>query len=328
VEEAAPTGTDDVTIVLEADKTRLQHEQDVLAAQRQDFAQERQRLEREHQALVGQIGALNNPDAGTRAVLEAARKLLAEQQRILDDRASTLEAERARLQHETADLADKLVKQAHVARPASTGCSVEAREQDVAAREKGVAAREQQVAKREQDVAAREVDAARIVDDAAKALAAVQAGAAPAPTVATAGSPKGATGPATADEVTGLETHVHSTMDDRGLLADDLPQAQRKLLAEATNAEARHDYVAARAALAQLDASVRGTKVDKAFVTAKMKRVNLRLQKVQTQLDAAKQATVRDLLAEVNDAFNDGHFDRANHKINQIIATLAMQSSG
>jgi hypothetical protein len=313
-----------VTVVLQADHSRVQHDVDVLEAQRQAFANERARLEQAHAAIVEKIAALGSPDVPTRNVLEAAQRLLAEQERVLTERAAVLDRERGRLEREDRELAARLGKQPRGGGP-HPPASLGQREQDIVAREKALAERELGLARREEAVAGREAEATRTLGEATRALTALQAGLGSAlhAGAAAAAEAKTASAASAASSVGDLDARLRADMDARGLLTADLPAPLRKLAADAAAAIGRKDFKAAQAALARLQPPLQAMRVDQAFVTAKMKRINQQLLKAQPKLDDGRQARVRALLGEVNEAFNDGHFDRANRKINELVAALA-----
>jgi hypothetical protein len=105
-------------------------------------------------------------------------------------------------------------------------------------------------------------------------------------------------------------------MNKKGLLRTDLPEPVRDLETEATRAMAKGDYGQARFAASQLYGTVKVTKVDKAFIADKIRRLNgmLKGQRL-TQ-------PVEQLFREATQNVADGNFASANRKLNRIHSAI------
>src|SRR5262249_20172341 len=122
-------------------------------------------------------------------------------------------------------------------------------------------------------------------------------------------------------DVEPLLTSARRKMADRGLLEADLPAPALGLEREATAAMASGDLGRARLAADQLVASVDSVKIDKAFIVAKINRLNA--PRSRATLSAAARRDVEDLFRDATTDYGDGKFAAANGKLNRIFATLS-----
>ena len=311
---------EDVTIVVEADKSRILQEETALKARRQEFETERARVEREREEIAEKLSSISKKDKSQRDKLESAEKELNDQQKRLRDRSESFEGDRAKLEQEKSKLLERIGKMTAT----RGGLTVEQREEAIARREAAVAQREKDVAKREADAARGLTDIRSMMDEvrtgvsAAKAAAA-QGAAAPQPRSSTAGGE-----PATKVSVAKQQKTIRSKMDTKGILGEDLPATVRDLDANAGSAVSSKDYASAAEAFSQLSQAVDSIAINHAFVQAKMARINRQFEekKVGNSIDDSKQKKIQTLLAEASDSFSDGRYDRANKKINQIYGIL------
>ncbi len=313
----APKQPEDLTIVVEADKSRILQEEKDLKEKRQGFEEERERLAQQKSDIDSKLSSLSKKDKKQREELETEqRRLAAEEQRIKQS-AESFEAERNKLQADKSKLLERLTKMTAT----RGGLTLEQREQVVAEREHAVAEREAQLAKREHTLAERDAEIGSRLQDISQKLAEVGQGGLTKTVVVTspATTTGGSSGP-TRSSINKLERQVRVRMDSKGLLADDLPPTAKDLEKSAKKAVDAKDYDSAQDALTDLLKIIEGINVNSAFVKAKMARIN-RLYG-QKKPSAKSQRQIASLIAEVSEATTDGRFDRANRKINQISALL------
>jgi chromosome segregation ATPase len=121
-------------------------------------------------------------------------------------------------------------------------------------------------------------------------------------------------------DVEPLLTKARAAMSKKGILASDLPGGVAALEREATSAMADGDYGKAFLAASTLKDTIEGIRIDKAFVSAKIGRLNRQV-KAQ-KLDDAKSKQVLEWFNEVGAEYNDGDFKSANKRLNQIAGEL------
>src|SRR5262249_62016958 len=113
-----------------------------------------------------------------------------------------------------------------------------------------------------------------------------------------------------------LLTAARRKMSAKGLLESDLPAPAKNLEREATAAMSSGDYGRARFAADQLVATVDSLKVDKAFIVAKINRLNGAMRSAKLSPDAKKE--VDDLFRDATADYGDGRFGSANGKLNRL----------
>ena len=109
-------------------------------------------------------------------------------------------------------------------------------------------------------------------------------------------------------------------MQDKGILASDLPPGTARLVDDARSAMESGDYVRAKYAADQLLDVVSELHVDRSFIGAKMSRLASAMRGKSLQGDRRKE--VDSLFQEATAAYGDGKFSQANTKINRIFALL------
>ena len=183
----------------------------------------------------------------------------------------------------------------------------------VAAREAGVAGRERQLAKRESQVAAREAAVSQREEGlASKWKETCSAGSVQ--TVIRTVDTKGST--YTKKDVEPLLAKARREMSKKGLLFSDLPEQAKGLEREANDGIKEGDYGRARLAASQLVNTVRAIKINKAFIAAKIARLNQRIGG--KRLNKATEGLFREATAY----YGDAKFGKANNKLNQISSSL------
>jgi hypothetical protein len=247
---------------------------------------------------------------GKRADLDERRRAIVAQggdTSEIDREVSELATSEGSLVDEERDLNGKLdevlTQRRALMQQLSGGADVGGREAGVATREKDVARREARLAEREAALSAREDEAAKRWKDACTIGGTT--------TIVQAAPPPRGTSYGKGD-VEPLLRAARAEMEKRGILPSDLPDNVRGLEAEAGKAMAAGDYSTARLAAQQLSGTVRAIKIDRAFIAAKIGRLNAGARGKKLTPDAER--SFRDATA----AYGDGKFVDANKKLNQI----------
>lgn len=267
---------------------------DALLAMRSEIEDERAQLVEKREVLVERGEDTSEIDEKLAALVERDREVDAQQDEFYDK------------------LDDHLAKQRSVvaALAASAGTEgVAAREAAVAAREKELARREERLASRESEMARRESEMAKRWKDscATTPTTIVQ-------TIDAKGSKY------TEKDVEPLLRRARREMSRKGILAADLPPPTRELEREASAAMKERDYRRARLAAQQLLGTVRATRIDKAFIAAKIGRLNQMMKG--RNLAGSVQRNVDSLFRDATASYGDGKFGRANKKLNEIYAAI------
>ncbi len=312
-QKAAPeAAVEEMSIVVEADKTRILEEEQSLKKERANVESEQARLERERAEVSERLASVNKKDKAQRDKLEADQRRLQEEETRLNARLRSFQDDRDKLERDKNVLLEKLSK---LEGPKS-GQSIQQREETMAKRERDLAKREAELAQRERAVAEREAEVGKALRDAQGLLA--SAGNTRTVVVAAAAPSASASSNPTSASVGALRREVMRKMEYRGLLTDDLPPTARELDADARSALKSKDYGAAQEALLKLDKAVDAVVVNSAFVQGKMTRINRTY--AGTKLDQNRSTQVQKLLSEFGELATDGRWDRANQKANQMVA--------
>lgn len=285
----------ELTIVVEADKSKLQNEERLLDAKRVNLESDRQRLAAAEEELRQRKAQVGRADADARRRVEEEEAELAARSREIAGRAASLEAEHKELARQKDAL---LARIASGVAPAGDA----ARERSLAAREAAIAAREAEIAVRETALAAREADVARRE---------------PRPLVV-----PGEPGPAALSprELESRHRAVLADMDRRGILVSDLPpeaQAHNRDIYEARKAG---DWPRATLLVERLSAAAAQVKVDRALLERKMAR--LAEMRQGTRLASDVKAEVERLFESVTRQYNDNQYEKANKDMNRIALIL------
>jgi hypothetical protein len=307
-EQTSAPVNEDLTIVVEADKSRILQEEQSLQQKKQSFEQERERLSKERSDVEQKLSSLSKKDKRQREELEAQQKRLADEERRVRERASTFENERQKLEDDKNKLLDRISKMTAT----KGGLTIEQREQAIAQREKDVAEREHRVAQREAEASNRIAELSKVLAELQASGGLTKTVVVNNPTVA----PSGGGGGGNRASALKMQKQVRSGLDSKGLLLDDLPQSARELYKNGNEAFEAKDFDSATQSYSELAGIIDGIQINRAFVEAKMLRINKMSEK--KQLDAKGQG----LLQEISDASTEGRWDRANKKINQVLALL------
>lgn len=287
-----------------AENGKLSASQEALLARRDTLLSSRRKLKQEREALAEERARVLATGGDTSEVDKKADELKQEEQQ--------LGAEEDRLNHDFEELLT--AQRAVLASIASAGgetAQIAAREATLAGREKTVAARESRLAERERELATREQGLAereRTTCGAARAPVIIQQ----------APPPSGAT--YSKRDVESLLERARRYMSKKGILPSDLPAPVQGLEREATKAMGKGDYASARFAASQLMTTVDATKIDRAFIQAKIALLSSTVKGTTLADDVRKK--VDDLFREATTYYGDGKFSSANQRLNKIYALL------
>ncbi len=292
----------ELTIVVEADKSKLQNEERLLQAQRDALEEERKRLAAEQEQIEQERSSIGKVDEQTRLRLEEKMKGLAAREREAMARSESLESSRKELERQ---------KQALTGAPAVVAAaSPEVRERALASREHAIAAREAEVAVREKSIAAREADVARREKDLAALLARPIAAPPPEP----------GTRVLSRKEIEARHRKVLADMEQRGVLVSDLPVEAQGYNSQIFEAKAGGDYARATSLLQRLTTAAAAVKVDKDLIERKMARLSE--MRADAKIDAKVKAEVDKLFQRVTREYNDSQYGKANQGMNRIAVLL------
>ena len=314
-ETSEDDAVEDLTIVVEQDKSRIAEEEAGLAEREAAMEAERERLEQERKALTKKLTTLSQSDKSGQANLLAEKEALDKEEQRIRDQARSFEEKRDRLEAEKSALIERISAMTENAGAgAGAGAAVQ-----IAERERRVARREADVAAREKAVAEREKEAAKTLQDLNTVLASLKDGAGVTRTVVVNAPASGSSG-ATRGQAQKSQKNLRNKMDAKGLLMEDLSSSAASAYQQGVSAMNSKDWGTASAAFDQVAAAVDATAINRQFIQGKLTRLNRAM--ASKKLDAGRKKKVQDLLGQINDAYTDGRFDRANRRANQLAALL------
>lgn len=317
---ACPNGSDadndnsveDLTIVVEADKSRILEEEQRLQDKRKTVQAEAATLEGQREALKKQLASLSKKDKKSRAKLEAEEKRLAGEERRMRQRLKSFEDERSKLEEEKTRLLERISALAGTKGGLSGGGVGRA---DMQRLTRNVSLLQKDVDKLNTDSAKRHDEMMSMLRDIAKS------GGTRTVVISAPAAPSGGT--ISKRQVEKVRSQSKSKMRAKGILVADLPPAARDHEKSGISAMSSKDYSAAHDSFRRFASIIEGIRIDQAFVQAKMTRINRSYNEKVNKLDSNKHARLQKLLDAVSDSFSDGRYDRANKKINQIYALLS-----
>ncbi|MCK5687719.1 hypothetical protein KAI87_00550, partial [Myxococcota bacterium] len=164
-------GVEELSIVVEADSSRIEEAEKELMAKKYAIATERSRLQKERADLSGKLATLSKQDKSQRAKLEATEKRLSEEEDRLrkrsvgiDKERSSLEKDKTKLLQENTRLVDQLKRMNQNKGGMSTG-----------QREEMMTRREDSVARREAKIIGEEKEVQKLHKESLRTLEAIQA---------------------------------------------------------------------------------------------------------------------------------------------------------
>lgn len=262
-----------------------------------------------------------NLAAGDKAAVEALEKeeaQLLKKERELFRQEGTVNRKLLNLLEKRSTLLSKANQALSTAASSAGAPKAARREAAVANREKQLAQREKELAKREAALAKREAEMARREKELAKGCAAMT----PSFSISTVEVPRGSGGARkySKSDVKSVYDKALHVMSRRGIRTSDLPSAVRKLKSDIRSYLRKKEYYRGKYASDQFLKIVRSIKIDRAFVSAKMARLNRRIQR--KKLSSSKENKVNELFRQATQAYGDAKFRRANAKLNRIYSVM------
>ncbi len=284
----------------------ISKEEDSLLARRDALVKARQRIRDERDALDAQRLAALAAGGDTAEIDTKVRKLIAEEGGLLDEEEG-LNKRYKEIIRQRREMLDVLATSGGGGEAAGGAAAVAGRERSIASREKGLSDQAAKLAVREEKLALREAAFAK--------REAQMCGIAAAPaTIIKTVDVKGSS--YTKRDVEPLLKKARSYMSKKGIRRSDLPEPARDLEKEATKAMAEGDFGRARFAANQLVSTVRSIKINKAFIQAKIGRLNSAVsgKKLSSKIDK--------LFRQATENYGDGKFSSANKKLNKIYGLI------
>jgi|SoiMethySBSTD1v2_1073268.scaffolds.fasta_scaffold144342_3 hypothetical protein len=276
--------------------TKLQEEEGQVLARRDQLQRERVEVDAERKALDQKRQEVTASGGDSRQLEAEASALAAREAKLL--------ADEAKLGSEL----EGLLRGYQLAAVGGSGKDVAGREAQVAVRERDFARREASLAEREAQLAAREKEQARRERETCGPATAMAPAAPSAPTRYS------------RKDVEPLLTGARRTMSEKGLLPSDLPAPAKNLERDAAEAMSAGDFARARFAADQLVATVDTLPIDKAFIMAKIGRLNTTVKQARVGDETRKQ--IDELFRDATADYGDGKFAAANGKLNRIYALV------
>ncbi len=274
--------------------------EDALLDKRDAIFNMRRDLQSKREALAIERVRVREAGGDTSSIDEQAAQLLTEEKE-LSERENTLN-------DAMADFAKGRRELIAAVSGAGGAASMSGREAAVASREKDLARRERDVASREASLARREEGlATKWKDECA-------AGGTTTQTIIRTVDAKGSS--YTKKDVEPLLSKARREMSKKGLLRSDLPEQARGLESEANKGIKDGDYGRARLAASQLLGTVRNIRINKAFIAAKIQRLNARMR----GKTLSKKA--EGLFREATSLYGDAKYHQSNSKLNKISTSL------
>jgi hypothetical protein len=311
-EKKAKEDKDDMTIVIEADRTEIESKEQALQKERVEIEDQWKALDAERDGLM--VAKEEIKDKAQLKRLVTQMRDVIERERKMRKREEALEKKLDELSKSKSSLLDRVAASGG---GLDTGARIAARERAAAVREKAVGVREADFARREKELAEREADIARREAALMRNQASLAATRIPAmPRVAS----RGSLPPVSASRVSKKYKVVLKKMRRRGILRADLPLESAGLPREIEAAKKEGDFSKMMDLVEQLDAILGATKVNAGFIERKFNRMD-KLTKAKQPKGADKQR-VSSLLRKATQLYADGKFAKANAELNKINALL------
>jgi hypothetical protein len=284
-----------------------------LEASEEDLLSQRGALQRERRQITEQRTALiekRHAPGASRSQIDAEEASLTKREGEILDQETALNRKVDDLLRSRADIVQRATAAAAASATGDSSAQVARREQTVALREKDFARREADLARRETELAGRERDQTKRERE--------QCGPAAPTTIVRTELPKGLR--YSQKDVEPVYRKALRQMQDKGILAADLPPSTARLLEDARRAMESGDYVRGKYAADQLLEALGDVKIDRSFIGAKMARLAAAMKGRSLAGEQRKQVDA--LFQEATTAYGDGKFASANARVNRIFAML------
>ena len=294
-----------MTIVVREDSKRVEEEKTRLANEREKIESlkaELDQAEKSIRKISDQPGETQNK-ADLQSLLQNLKKLRVQQDKLYRQRSKSLDEREKLLQKMQARLQNKAPPVASAGDPAQS--------QQIAALSKGQDKLKQQL------------------DDVNSSLRAIQGqlaamsgkiNSAPVVVAAPAIHPDPTGKPVKRSLVNKRYRKARNQLRKKGLLIEDLPPSYQGHNAAIRKALKAGDTSTANELVTQLLQIIKATKIDGAFINAKLARISARMQR--SKLDKARKTKVTTLFQATTRNVTDGKFKLANRKLNELAALL------
>ena len=308
-DDARPSASDELTIVVQGDRRELEQQEKSLREREESLKADNTQLDQRISELARGLKAA--ADLTQRRRLEDELRTSVDQASAMVVKESALKAQKSEVEAKKQSMdadATRAAQSAMAAREAQAAsreakvsereATLALRDREFAQREKALAARETQAAAREQGLATLTAQNSQQAEHLDRALREV---------------PKGAV-------VEAKHKKVLAEIDARGILVTDLPPEDQPLNADIFSARRLGDFSRAWDLVVELTRAVTHLKVDQKFVEQKM--VRLQGARAGARLSEGQRGEVEKLLREVTASYSDGQYEQANKVLNRISAIL------
>ncbi len=301
---------EELTIVVQADRSKIAKEEQELQSRMSEFQKERERLRKEKDSLMTSKEQLQGHDqVQSRRLSEKERNLYLKEKGMWE-REKSLETERKKLALQKDQMLGRISSGV-----SSPSLDTAHREAGVARREKGMAAREADVAGREKEIARREAELARREAAFLRAKSSIATYRPPLP----AGNRRGQA--VSRKKAQAAYKGALDKMRKHGILPADLPLENSGLINDIAGAKKEGDYDKMMDLSLQLAEIVKSTRIDAEFIDRKFQRLaQLNNEKKPSGKD---KQTVSRLLRKATQLYSDGKLVLANREMNKIFALFA-----
>ena len=315
-EEEGHGKDEDLTIVVEADRSKISKDEQELRIRQVAFEKERKQLRSEKTKLMTEKNQSQNKDKATSKRLSELETRLWEKERSMWSKESTLEEKRNQLSKSKSDLLLKAASGGGRGTPA--GSTIASREAGIANRERTFANRESNLARREKDLTGREAALARREEEFLKLQAKLSTARMPViPRVMPSG------GRVNRKQAEKAFKVVSRKMRARGILWTDLPPEMAGLKKEFYAAKKVGNFDLAKDQVSQLEATLSALVIDAGFIDRKFARLDAQIgSKTLKKKSQKDRQAVSASLRKATQLFGDGKFKAANRELNRISALL------
>ncbi len=297
----------DLTIVVEADRSKITKEEQELRARQAAFEMEKKRLREERAKLMKEKDSLS--DKSSLAHIKQLEQQLWQKEK----RMWKKEAELEQVRQSIAENKDELL--AKVSGVHGGG--------DLAKRERELARREAKLAKRERELTDASTNAVTSrLDKLEQRMAELTRAVEKLASIKPVSMPRMRSSSGIVSRKQSKKTFAKASalMKKKGLLWGDLPGDLSGLRDDFYSAQKSGDYGRANDSAEQLLASVRQMKIDSDFITGKFSRLNALI--ARKPVKAKDKKKVSSSLRKATQLVGDGQFVKANWELNRIFALL------
>ncbi len=308
----APASSGKVEIAEEEQKLKELEEE--FRKHRRLIDEKRQQLARAQEELDKMSRTVSRDDKDAWEAYQRKVKEVQDLSREVDSLSRDFDNKWEKWHEQTNAVLQKLQVVAETVKTKDVRAEVARRERLVALREKEVAERERKLAERERIIANREKDIAKREKELAKGCASFAVPSVAIPTVV---APSGGAAVSKSEAHAPLRK-AEAIMARKGITMGDLGEAS-KIYSQAKKALRKKEYYKAKALGQQFLGVVKGIRVNRAFISVKLRRINALFVRKSKKMSASKRNKILDFFKKATDAYNDGNFRKANSYLNRIL---------